>query len=61
MIEKKLNAEGVMNSLYVPPEKWADTQTQAELQREQWIQFQAQQGGNKLRQNEILGNELGKM
>ena len=50
-----------MNSLYVPPEKWADTKSQAALQQEQWVQFQAQKGGNKLRQNEILGSELGKM
>mmetsp|Transcript_44364 Transcript_44364/g.78327 ORF Transcript_44364/g.78327 Transcript_44364/m.78327 type:complete len:204 (-) Transcript_44364:414-1025(-) len=58
-IEAKLNEEGVMRSLYVPPEKWADVDSQAESQWEQKVKFQAQQSGNQVRQNEILSRHLG--
>ena len=60
LIEAKLNEDGVMRSLYVPPEKWNDTRTLAELQWEQKVMLDAQQSGNALRQNEILSKELGK-
>ena len=59
-IEKRLGEDGKLPSLYVPPEAWTDTRTQAERMWEQKVQFQAQRGGNKVRQNEILADELGK-
>jgi len=59
-IEDRTNAEGVMESLYLPPEDWTDTQTAAELQWEQMVQYQAKRFGNGLKQNDILSNELGK-
>ena len=49
LIEAKLNEDGVMRSLYVPPEKWNDTRTLAEpngSRRSCWMQ----QSGNALRQ-----------
>ena len=59
-IEARLNEDGVMESLYVPPEKWEDTKSAEELRKDQWIEFEARRSGNALRQNEILGKELGK-
>ena len=59
-IEAKLNEEGVMRSLYVPPEKWSETRSAEELRWERKVQLQAQREGNALRQNDILSNELGK-
>lgn len=58
-IESKLNEKGVMNSLYVPPEKWEDTKTAEESRWEQKVKFQAQLHGNQVRQNEILNKHLG--
>ena len=60
-IEAKLTDDGVLGSLYVPPEQWRETQSAAALRWEQRVQLEAQRSGNQLRQNEILGNELGKM
>lgn len=57
-IEAKLNADGVMASLYVPPEKWEEARTAAERQREEWLQFQARREGNGVKQNEILRREM---
>ena len=59
-IEEALTEEGVMRSLYVPPEEWDDTVTAEALKWEQKVQMEAQRGGNQLRQNDILRNELGK-
>ena len=60
-IESRLTDDGTLPSLYVPPEAWTDKRSQAELLWEQKVQMQAQRGGNKSRQNEILQNELGKL
>ena len=59
-IEARLTEDGVLPSLYVSPEQWVDTKTAKELQWQQLVQMQAQRGGNQLRQNDILSNELGK-
>merc|ERR1719352_1222166 len=59
-IEARLNKDGVMESLYVPPEKWVDETSAEAFQRDQRIQFDALRNGNKGRQNDIIGKELGK-
>jgi Ca2+-binding EF-hand superfamily protein len=60
-IVARINEYGVLPSLYLPPEQWSETRSQAELQWEQKVQFQALRSGNKLRQNDILQNELDKL
>ena len=60
-IEARLNKEGMLNSLYIPPEQWTEDRTRQELNWERKVQMQAQREGNQLRQNDILGDELGKM
>ena len=60
-IVARINEDGVLPSLYLPPEQWSETRSQEELQWEQKVQFQALRSGNKLRQNDILQNELGKL
>ena len=48
-------------SRYVPPELWQDNNTtSAELKWQERVQFDAQRQGNRLRQNDVLRNELGK-
>lgn len=47
-------------SRYVPPEEWVDNRTDAELRRDQQMQFDALREGNAMRQNGILGREIGK-
>eukprot|EP00746_Dinoflagellata_sp_MGD_P079064 gnl/MRDRNA2_/MRDRNA2_315882_c0_seq1.p1 gnl/MRDRNA2_/MRDRNA2_315882_c0~~gnl/MRDRNA2_/MRDRNA2_315882_c0_seq1.p1 ORF type:complete len:225 (+),score=43.49 gnl/MRDRNA2_/MRDRNA2_315882_c0_seq1:128-802(+) len=59
-IEEKLNDEGVMDSLYVPPELWEDDRTASEVQWDLRMQYEAQRSGNALRQNDILSDELRK-
>ena len=59
-IEAKLNEDGVMRSLYVPPEKWVDRKSDKDSRWERKVQYEAQRDGNKQRQNDILGDELGK-
>ena len=46
-------------SRYVPPELWDDNTTAAELKWERRVQFDAQRGGNGVRQNEILQKAIG--
>ena len=62
-IEARLTAEGVLPSLYLPPEAYTrgDAKEKAALKWEQKVQMQAIKEGNQLRQNDILANELGKM
>ena len=60
-IEQRINEDGVLDSLYLPPEQWSEERSKAEIQWEQMVQMQAQRSGNALRQNDILNNELGKM
>ena len=50
----------VPKSRYVPPELWDDNVTEAALAWERQVQFDAKRGGNALRQNEILRDEIGK-
>ena len=59
-IERRLNSDGVLDSLYVPPEQWSEDRSKAELQWEQKVQMQARREGSGLRQNDILKDELGK-
>ena len=61
VFEAKLTEDGVLPSLYLPPENWIDTKTAAELRWEQKVKMQAQRSGNAMRQNDILNNELGKL
>jgi hypothetical protein len=56
----RMTPEGVLPSLYAPPEEWVETRTTEELNWERKVQRQAQQSGNQLRQNDILRKELGK-
>jgi hypothetical protein len=58
-LESKLTEEGVLPSLYVPPERWSETRSADELRWEQKVQAEARRGGNQLRQNELLQQELG--
>lgn len=60
-ILSRLNEKGVLDSLYVPPEQWTEERSKAELKWEQMVQMQAQRSGNRVRQNDILQNEFGKM
>ena len=59
-IQARLTADGVLPSLYLPPEKWTDTKTAAYMRWQARVQGDARRNGNQLRQNEILGRELGK-
>ena len=59
-IEARLTVDGVLPSLYAPPERWTETRSAAEPRWEQMVKMQAQRSGNQLRQNDILGNELNK-
>jgi hypothetical protein len=59
-IEARLNEEGTMRSMYVPPEKWVETRSAEEMRWEAKVRQEAQRDGNRLRQNDILSNELGK-
>ena len=59
-IDERLNDEGRLDSLYLPPEQWREEQSQKEIEWEQRVQMQARRSGNALRQNDILRNELGK-
>lgn len=85
-LEAKLTAEGVLPSLYVPPEQvqakcasldlahldlrdarpshfaaqWTETRSADELRWEQQVQLEARRGGNQLKQNDILQNEIGR-
>ena len=47
-------------SRYVPPEQWQENATAEEIRWEQRVQADAQRGGDRVRQNDIIGNELGK-
>lgn len=47
-------------SRYVPPEEWIDTETDKQIAWEKRVRFEAMRGGNGIRQNEILGREIGK-
>ena len=60
-LEARLTDDGVLPSLYIPPELWEETETAAELRWEQMVQLQAQRNGNQFRQNSILQDELGKL
>ena len=60
VIERALGEDGVLDSLYVPPEEWDETGSAEEVRWEQKVRFQAQRSGNAVRQNDILNNELGK-
>ena len=43
-----------------PPETWTDTESADALKFDMRVQADARRGGNPLRQNDILGTELGK-
>ena len=60
-IESRLNEEGVMESLYVPPEQWSEDETAKEVAWERKVQWQAQREGNALKQNDILQDQLGQL
>ena len=60
ILERLAREGGKLQSLYVPPEEWVDTESAKKLQWEQKVQMQARREGNGMRQNDILRDELGK-
>ena len=61
MVLKRLEEEGgKLQSFYIPPEDWEETESAKEVQWEQKVQMQARRDGSGIRQNVILRNELGK-
>lgn len=54
------DAEPTPKSHYVPPEEWEEHATEEEIRRERRVVWDAQREGNRLRQNGILRDEMGK-
>lgn len=55
----RLTEEGVLPSLYTPPETWIDTKTDEAIRWQNKVQGDARRYGNQLKQNDILNDQLG--